>query len=41
MKESLKTEQEKEKEVNFTDYYEEIRELAEEIKGKETNMGGD
>lgn len=41
MKESLKTEQEKEIEVNFTDYYEEIRELAEEIKEKETNMGGD
>ena len=35
MKESLKTEQEKEIEVNFTDYYEEIRELAEEIKEKE------
>lgn len=34
-------EQEKEIEVNFTDYYEEIRELAEEIKEKETNMGGD
>lgn len=41
MKESLKTEQEKEIEVNFTDYYEEIRELAEEIKEKEINMGGD
>ncbi len=34
MKESLKTEQEKEIDVNFTDYYEEIRELAEEIKGE-------
>ena len=41
MKESLKTEQEKEIEVNFTDYYGEIRELAEEIKEKEINMGGD
>lgn len=35
MKESLKTEHEKEIEVDFTDYYEEIRELAEEIKEKE------
>ena len=34
MKESLKTDEQKEIEVNFTDYYEEIRELAEEIKGE-------
>lgn len=34
MKESLKTDEQKEIEINFTDYYEEIRELAEEIKGE-------
>jgi len=34
LKELLKTEEQKEIEVNFTDYYEEIRELAEEIKGE-------
>lgn len=34
MKELLKTEEQKEVEVNFTDYYEEIRELAEDIKGE-------
>ena len=34
MKESLKTDEQKEIEVNFTDYYEEIRDLAEEIKGE-------
>lgn len=34
MKELLKTDEQKEIEVNFTDYYEEIRGLAEEIKGE-------
>lgn len=41
MKESLKTEQKKEIEVNYTDYYKEIRELEKKIKEKEKNAKAD